>query len=62
MMSALRALLLLKPGREATEKDGASTGAHFPRKAGGRDIFPILPRYQDESGFRGSGCRSRFRP
>jgi hypothetical protein len=48
---------LLKLGREATEKDGTNTGANFRRKLGGRDIFLIVSRYQDKSGFWGSGCR-----
>lgn len=48
---------LSKLGREAVEKDGTSTGATFRRRAGGRDIFLIVSRYQDKSGFWGSGCR-----
>ena len=48
---------LLKLGREATEKDGTATGAAFRRRAGGRDIFLIISRYQDKTGFWGSGCR-----
>lgn len=52
-----RVARLLKLGREATEKDGTSTGANFRRKLGGRDIFLIVSRYQDKSGFWGSGCR-----
>ena len=52
-----RVARLARLGREATEKDGISTGATFRRKAGGRDIFLIVSRYQDKSGFWGSGCR-----
>jgi len=48
---------LVKMGREATEKDGTSTGAVFRRDVGGRNIFLIVSRYQDKSGFWGSGCR-----
>jgi hypothetical protein len=48
---------LIKLGREAVEKDGTSTGATFRRKSGGRDIFLIVSRYQDKSGYWGSGCR-----
>jgi hypothetical protein len=48
---------LTKLGREAAAKDGTSTGATFRRKAGGRDIFLIVSRYQDRTGFWGSGCR-----
>lgn len=48
---------LIKLGREAIEKDGTSTGATFRRASGGRDIFLIVSRYQDKSGFWGSGCR-----
>lgn len=48
---------LIKLGREAVGKDAMSTGATFRRKSGGRDIFLIVSRYQDKSGFWGSGCR-----
>lgn len=48
---------LIRLGREATEKDGTNTGANFRRTLGGRDIFLIVSRYQDKSGFWGSGCR-----
>lgn len=48
---------LVKLGREAVEKDGTSTGATYRRRLGGRDIFLIVSRYQDRSGFWGSGCR-----
>ena len=43
--------------REAVEKDGTAIGANFRRSLGGRDIFLIVSRYQDKSGFWGSGCR-----
>lgn len=48
---------LTKLGREAVAKDGSSTGAAFRRSLGGRDIFLIVSRYQDKTGFWGSGCR-----
>ena len=48
---------LVKLGRDATAKDGTATGANFRRTVGGRDIFLIVSRYQDKSGFWGSGCR-----
>jgi hypothetical protein len=48
---------LTKMGREAVEKDGTAIGANFRRSLGGRDIFLIVSRYQDKSGFWGSGCR-----
>lgn len=48
---------LNKMGREAIEKDGTSTGANFRRSWNGRDIFLIISRYQDKSGFWGAGCR-----
>ena len=48
---------LLKLGREAVEKDATSTGATFRRSVGGREIFLIVSRYQDKSGYWGSGCR-----
>jgi hypothetical protein len=48
---------LIKKGREATEKDGTSTGATFRRAISGQDIFLIVSRYQDKTGYWGSGCR-----
>jgi hypothetical protein len=48
---------LIKLGREAIEKDGTSTGATFRRSSGGHDIFLIVSRYEDKSGFWGTGCR-----
>jgi hypothetical protein len=48
---------LVRMGREATEKDGTSTGATFRRASGKRKIFLVVSRYQDKSGFWGSGCR-----
>ncbi len=48
---------LLKLGRDAIGKDGSSTGVTFRRKSGGRDIFLVVSRYQDKSGFWGAGCR-----
>lgn len=48
---------LVKLGRDAVEKDGKATGSNFSRTVGGRRIFLIVSRYQDKSGFWGSGCR-----
>jgi hypothetical protein len=48
---------LVKMGRDATEKDGTATGATFRRRIGGRDLFLVVSRYQDQTGFWGSGCR-----
>lgn len=48
---------LVRMGREATEKEGTSTGATYRRRLGARDIFLIVSRYQDKSGFWGTGCR-----
>ncbi len=48
---------LVRMARQAVEKDGTSTGANFRRKVGGRDIFLVVSRYQDKSGYWGSGCR-----
>jgi hypothetical protein len=44
-------------GREATGKDGTSSGANFRRKLGDRTLFLIVTRYEDKSGFWGNGCR-----
>lgn len=52
-----RVARLVKLGRDATEKDGTATGATFRRRAGTRDIFLIVSRYEDKTGFWGSGCR-----
>ncbi len=52
-----RVARLIKQGKDAVEKDGTATGASFRRSMGGRDIFLIVSRYQDKSGFWGSGCR-----
>lgn len=49
---------LNKMGREAVANEGTATGANFRRRSpAGRDIFLIVSRYQDKSGFWGSGCR-----
>lgn len=52
-----RVARLIKLGREAIENDGTSTGAAFRRASGGHDIFLIVSRYQDKTGFWGTGCR-----
>jgi hypothetical protein len=48
---------LVKLGRDAVEKEGKAAGASFSLTLGGRPIFLIVSRYQDKSGFWGSGCR-----
>ncbi len=48
---------LVKLGRDAAEADGKVAGANFRRTLGGRDIFLIVSRYEDKSGFWGAGCR-----
>lgn len=48
---------LLKLGREAVEADGKIAGASFRRSVGRRDVFLIVSRYEDKSGFWGVGCR-----
>jgi hypothetical protein len=48
---------LVKLGRDAVEKDGKATGSNFRRRLGGRDIFLIVSRYEDKTGFWGAGCR-----
>jgi hypothetical protein len=52
-----RVARLVKLGRDSAEKSGAAAGATFRRRVGQRDIFLIVSRYQDKSGFWGSGCR-----
>jgi hypothetical protein len=52
-----RVARLIKMGRDATEKDGTNTGATYRRALGEQDIFLIVSRYQDKSGFWGTGCR-----
>ena len=48
---------LVKLGRDAAEADGKVAGANFRRNLGGRDIFLIVSRYEDKTGFWGAGCR-----
>ena len=48
---------LLKLGREAVEKDSINTAVNFRRKVGGQDIFLVVSRYSDKSGYWGTGCR-----
>lgn len=52
-----RVARLVRLGRDAAEKEGSTTGATFRREVGRHDIFLIVSRYQDKSGFWGSGCR-----
>jgi hypothetical protein len=52
-----RVARLVRMGRDATGKDGTSTGAAYRRRLGGRDIFLIVSRYEDRTGFWGVGCR-----
>ena len=48
---------LVKLGRDAAEGGGKVAGANFRRSLGGRDMFLIVSRYEDKSGFWGVGCR-----
>lgn len=48
---------LVELGREATDADGKVEGANFRRTLSGRDIFLIVSRYEDRTGFWGAGCR-----
>ncbi|HYD38848.1 MAG TPA: hypothetical protein VEA60_14610 [Allosphingosinicella sp.] len=48
---------LVKLGREAADADGKVEGANFRRTLGGRDLFLIVSRYEDRTGFWGAGCR-----
>lgn len=52
-----RVARLVKLGRDAADADGKVAGANFRRTLGGREIFLIVSRYEDKSGFWGSGCR-----
>jgi hypothetical protein len=52
-----RVARLMKLGRDSVDKDNISASATFRRKSGGRDIFLIVSRYEDKSGYWGSGCR-----
>lgn len=48
---------LVKLGRDAADADGKVAGATFRRSLSGRDIFLIVSRYEDKTGFWGAGCR-----
>ncbi|HEY0131683.1 MAG TPA: hypothetical protein VGB57_09780 [Allosphingosinicella sp.] len=48
---------LVKLGRDAVEADSKVSGATFRRALGGRDVFLIVSRYEDKSGYWGVGCR-----
>ena len=48
---------LVKMGREAAETEGKAAGANFRRTLEGREIFLIVSRYEDKTGFWGAGCR-----
>ncbi|HEX8574419.1 MAG TPA: hypothetical protein VF759_16890 [Allosphingosinicella sp.] len=48
---------LIKLGRDAAESGGKVAGANFRRTLGDRDVFLIVSRYEDKTGFWGSGCR-----
>lgn len=52
-----RVARLVKLGRDATDADGKVAGANFRRTLSARDIFLILSRYEDKTGFWGAGCR-----
>lgn len=48
---------LVKLGREEADADGKIAGANFRRTLAGRDVFLIVSRYEDRTGFWGAGCR-----
>jgi hypothetical protein len=48
---------LVKLGRDSADSDGKIAGANFRRKIGGRDLFLIVSRFEDRTGFWGAGCR-----
>jgi hypothetical protein len=48
---------LIKLGRDAADSDGKVAGANFRRTLGGREVFLIVSRYEDKTGFWGAGCR-----
>lgn len=52
-----RVARLHKIGRETVGHVGAISGATFRRMAGERQLFLIVSRYEDKSGFWGNGCR-----
>lgn len=52
-----RVARLIETGRKAMDADGKASGSAFRRTMGGRQIFLIASRYEDKSGFWGSGCR-----
>lgn len=52
-----RVARLHRIGREGVGADGTVSGATFRRTVGERELFLIVSRYEDESGFWGNGCR-----
>ena len=52
-----RVARLVKLGRDSADADGKIAGANFRRTLAARDIFLIVSRYEDKTGFWGSGCR-----
>jgi hypothetical protein len=48
---------LVKLGRDSADPGGKSSGATYRRTLAGRNLFLILSRYEDKSGFWGTGCR-----
>ena len=52
-----RVARLAKLGRDAADADGKLAGATYRRSLVGRDIFLIVSRYEDRTGFWGAGCR-----
>jgi hypothetical protein len=48
---------LNKLGREAVDAEGKIAGGNFRRTIGGREMFLIVSRYDDKTGFWGAGCR-----
>ena len=48
---------LVKLGHDEADSDGKVDGASFRRTLSGRDLFLIVSRYEDRTGFWGAGCR-----
>jgi hypothetical protein len=48
---------ILKLGRDSVGPEAKTAGASFSRVVGGRRIFLVHSRYEDESGYWGAGCR-----
>ncbi|MBX3563225.1 MAG: hypothetical protein KF730_01485 [Sphingomonas sp.] len=48
---------LEKLGRDAVGDDGTMFGARYRHTVGVRQVFLVVSRYEDKSGFWGNGCR-----